>query len=63
MEGCECGGRGANGGWLLVAGGAEISGGALETEAVVEAEEIAAEVPDIVETTDTRLSECERLRL
>ena len=36
---------------------------AAEVPAAVTAEEIAAEVPDIVETTDTRLSECERLRL
>jgi len=58
----------------LALGGAEIGGGALETEAAAAAEEIAAEaaataeeiaaeVPDIVEMTDTRLSECERLRL
>ena len=31
--------------------------------AAVTVEEIAAEVPDIVEMTDTRLSECEHLRL
>ena len=56
-------GGGTNGGWWVSAAvDAECGGGALDTGAVMAAEGGVAEVPDIVETSDTRLSEDERRR-
>ena len=54
-------GGGTNGGWWVsAAADAECGGGALDTGVVMAAEGGVAEVLDIVETSDTRLSGCER---